>query len=75
MDEPTADRAFVPFFTTRTQGTGLGLAICERLVRGLGGSIRLTSRPGEGTTVFIRIPSAEPGEQAPKGAEREEAEA
>ncbi len=56
MDEPTLDRVFVPFFTTRTQGTGLGLALCERMVRGLDGNIRITSRAGEGTTVFIRLP-------------------
>ncbi|MBW2281562.1 MAG: GAF domain-containing protein [Deltaproteobacteria bacterium] len=71
MDEPTAERAFIPFFTTRAQGTGLGLAICERLVRGLGGSIRLTSRPAEGTTVFIRIPSDASGSRAPEGEECE----
>jgi signal transduction histidine kinase len=56
MDEPTLDRAFVPFFTTRDDGTGLGLALCERLVRTQGGTIDLRSRPGEGTSVQIRIP-------------------
>jgi signal transduction histidine kinase len=56
MDEPTLERAFVPFFTTRTQGTGLGLPLCERLVRELDGSIRISSQPGEGTTVVIRLP-------------------
>ena len=60
MDEPTLERAFVPFFTTRPQGTGLGLALCERMVRELDGSIRLTSQPGEGTTVFIRLPEGGP---------------
>lgn len=56
MDEQTLERAFVPFFTTRLQGTGLGLALCERLVRELDGSIRITSQPGEGTTVVVRLP-------------------
>lgn len=60
MDELTLDRAFVPFFTTRPQGTGLGLALCERMVRELDGSIRLTSQPGEGTTVVIRLPEGKP---------------
>jgi signal transduction histidine kinase len=57
MDEATLDRAFVPFFTTRKDGTGLGLALCERVLRAHGGSIELRSRPGEGTSVLIRMPA------------------
>ncbi len=37
-------------------GTGLGLAICERLVRLMGGSIAVASRPGEGTTMTVELP-------------------
>lgn len=35
---------------------GLGLAICKSLVEGCGGSIGIVSRPGEGTTVTVRLP-------------------
>ena len=56
MDEQTIERAFIPFFTTRTTGTGLGLALSERLVRAQGGTIHLTSREGVGTTMYIRLP-------------------
>ena len=48
-----------PFFTTRAEGPGLGLAIAKRYVEQNGGSLDLTSRPGDGTTVRIRLPTAE----------------
>lgn len=35
---------------------GLGLAICKSLVEACGGSIRIASRPDEGTTVTLRLP-------------------
>ncbi|MFC7702749.1 ATP-binding protein [Plastorhodobacter daqingensis] len=60
----------------RYGGTGLGLAIVRRLVTMMGGTIRLHSRPGEGTQVRISLPlplaepapdmmAAEPGPAAP----------
>jgi signal transduction histidine kinase len=45
-----------PFFTTRQEGTGLGLAIAKRYVEQNGGRIEIVSRPGEGTTVRLRLP-------------------
>jgi signal transduction histidine kinase len=50
-------RVFDPFFTTRKTGTGLGLAITRNIIEGLGGSITVTSRRGEGTRVRIDLPS------------------
>jgi signal transduction histidine kinase len=46
-----------PFFTTRQEGTGLGLAIARRYVEQNGGRLEITSRPGEGTTVRLRLPT------------------
>jgi signal transduction histidine kinase len=51
-------RVFDPFFTTRRTGTGLGLAITRRIIEGLGGTITVTSRPGQGTDVRIELPVA-----------------
>lgn len=64
MDEATLDRAAVPFFTTKEEGTGLGLALCERLVRAQGGTLRLLSRPDEGTAAIIRLPAHVPAPDA-----------
>ncbi len=51
------DRIFDPFFTTKPTGTGLGLTITARIVQAHGGFINVESRPGEGTTFILSIPS------------------
>ncbi|MEX2529607.1 MAG: PAS domain S-box protein [Gemmatimonadota bacterium] len=61
MTEDVAQRIFDPFFTTKAKGkgTGLGLAMVYGTVRQSGGSVRLDTRPGRGTTFHIRLPQAE----------------
>jgi signal transduction histidine kinase len=56
MNEEVRKRIFQPFFTTRTTGTGLGLATCLKNVEYHGGTIEVTSQPGEGTRFSISIP-------------------
>ncbi|WP_374333357.1 PAS domain-containing protein [Aestuariivirga sp.] len=50
-------RAFEPFFTTKGlgKGTGLGLSQVYASARQAGGTARMESRPGEGTTVSILL--------------------
>ncbi len=65
-------RIFEPFFTTKPVGlgTGLGLSICHGIVTGLGGEIRVESRPALGTTVRVLLPPASSAAGVPKAAEQ-----
>jgi len=56
MTAETREQAFTPFFTTRAEGTGLGLPLVRRIVEQHGGSIEISSAPGEGTTVTLTFP-------------------
>ncbi|MBX3455306.1 ATP-binding protein [Ferrovibrio sp.] len=63
MTEAQLARALEPFYQVQTtltreqSGTGLGLPLVERLVSLHGGSLRLTSRFGYGTTAFVSLPA------------------
>lgn len=58
MDPDTLERAFEPFFTTRSpgEGTGLGLAFAREVILGAGGAIDMESAPGAGTRAEVRLP-------------------
>jgi len=44
-----------PSRSRRTGGTGLGLAICKAITDKAKGTIEITSKPGSGTTVAVRL--------------------
>jgi signal transduction histidine kinase/ActR/RegA family two-component response regulator len=53
-------RVTEPFFSTRPngEGTGLGLSQVNTMCRRAGGSLRIESTPGQGTSVRMRFPAA-----------------
>jgi two-component system, NtrC family, nitrogen regulation sensor histidine kinase NtrY len=52
-------RIFTPYYTSKQHGTGLGLAIVQSVVSDHGGTIRVQSEPGRGTTFVIELPRGE----------------
>ena len=62
MDEATLKRAVEPFFSTKGvgKGTGLGLSMIHGLAVQSGGSLRLESAVGRGTTAELLLPLAAP---------------
>jgi two-component system cell cycle sensor histidine kinase PleC len=64
MSEAEIGVALLPFgqvdgsFRRRAEGTGLGLPISAALVERHGGTLAVESRPGEGTTVRVRLPAS-----------------
>ncbi len=76
MSEEFLETMFQPFSreerpeARRLPGAGLGLHITRGLVEAHGGEIRLTSEPGQGTTVWLVLPR-EPGSGAVLAAGRQ----
>jgi signal transduction histidine kinase len=56
MPKEVTERAFDPYFTTKTTGTGLGLAITRGIVEEHGGTINLMSIQEQGCQVLISLP-------------------
>ncbi|HTZ53397.1 MAG TPA: ATP-binding protein, partial [Spirochaetia bacterium] len=75
MSEETRTHVFEPFFTTKQEGkgSGIGLSTVYGIVTQAGGTIRVQSVPGEGSTFTAVLPMAAPegertsAEEAPRG--------
>ncbi|WP_326491799.1 ATP-binding protein [Myxococcus stipitatus] len=59
MDAEHVARIFEPFFSTWADqgGTGLGLAVVKSIVAEHGGTLRVSSRPGEGSLFQVYLPA------------------
>jgi two-component system nitrogen regulation sensor histidine kinase GlnL len=53
------ERAFEPFFSTKSKGTGLGLAVCQRIIAAHAGDIRAENASTNGAVITINLPLVE----------------
>lgn len=56
IPENNMGKIFEPYFTTRKSGTGLGLVIVYKIIKELGGNIKIESKEGEGSNFSIKLP-------------------
>jgi PAS domain S-box-containing protein len=65
ISEEAIARIFEPFFSTKLEkGTGLGLWVSHGIVQAHGGTLKVRSRAGQGTTFTITLPIAGPADNA-----------
>jgi PAS domain S-box-containing protein len=64
VPKDNVSRLFEPFFTTKKEGkgVGLGLSVAYGIVQEHGGSIRVESKVGQGTTFYVNLPLERPPE-------------
>ena len=53
------EHVFRPFFTTKENGSGLGLPLSRQIVMAHDGEMWIESVPDRGTSIFMRLPTAE----------------
>ncbi len=70
IDPDELPRLFEPFYRSpqtaaMAEGSGLGLAVVRSLVDLMGGTLRVDSRVGHGTSVTVEVPITEGGDDVP----------
>lgn len=53
IDDSTAEKIFIPFFTTRKTGSGIGLALTKQILQLHQANIHFTSEKGKGTEFVV----------------------
>jgi signal transduction histidine kinase len=56
IDPELCEKIFNPFYTSKEHGTGLGLPITKKLVEAHGGTVEVTSSPGQGAEFVLTFP-------------------
>ena len=76
IDPASLGKLFTPFERLdageEVQGTGLGLALSKSLVEAMGGTIEVSSAPGEGSTFAVELARGEPAAVARLGPDERE---
>ena len=54
IPEEIRDKIFIPFFSTRKDGSGIGLSLSRQMMRLHGGTLTMTSTPGEKTVFTLK---------------------
>jgi two-component system sensor histidine kinase PilS (NtrC family) len=57
------ERIFEPFFTTKRRGFGMGLAIVQKIISAAGGSVLVSSKEDNGTSVTVVLPLKQSADQ------------
>jgi signal transduction histidine kinase len=67
MKKEIVEDLWNPLFTTKAKGMGFGLSVAEGFVEGHGGSIRVESQLGKGSTFIVTLPITPKTEEMKKG--------
>jgi signal transduction histidine kinase len=57
ISEEDLSKIFEPLYTTKARGIGLGLAVARSLAEANRGALTVTSRPGEGASFSLEVPT------------------
>jgi signal transduction histidine kinase len=71
IGEESINRIFDSLYTTKPQGLGIGLAICRSIIENHDGRLWVTSKVGQGSTFFIKLPRYRAGDGWEKANSRE----